>query len=144
MYFPVGHREDVNIDEEVFDYLQYVLTSLPYRIFHHAGHDIVALSSFYDLPFIEDLPFICTMIMSHMVDENVLSKGLDYQHKLYCDGEGKQRPELMQSIIETMGWSYVPYALMYIYASEDAKITMELFQTIKPLYEEQFGPIWSN
>ncbi len=138
MYFPVGHREDVNIDKETEEFLIRVIMEVPYRIFHNAGHDLIAL------PYLFDLPFICTMIMGHMVDENVMSKGLDYMHKFYCGGEGKQMHPLMASIIKTHGWYAVPYSLVYDYGKVDAGITMELFQTLKPLYEAQFGPIWSN
>jgi len=137
MYFPVGHREDVNVDEETAELIRRVLTSVPYRIFHNAGHDLVAL------PYLFDLPFVCTMIMAHMVDENVMSKGLDYLHKYYCGGEGKEMHPLMASIIKSMGWEFVPYALMYFYAQRDALITMELFLEILPKYENQFGPLWS-
>lgn len=138
MYFPVGHKENVNIDKETSTFLQNVLKTVPYRIFHNAGHDIASL------PYLWNLPFICTMIMGHMVDENLISKSLDWMVKTYCpELEGKKRPELMQSIIHNMGWEYVPYALMYGYATQDAMITMGLFQKIKPLYEAQFGPIWS-
>lgn len=137
MYFPIGHKEDVNIDDETHTYLQHVLKSVPYRIFHNAGHDLIAL------PYLFDLPFICTMIMGHMIDENVMSKGLDYMHKFYCGGDGKQIDPVMESIIKTMGWEYVPYSLMYNYATVDAKITMELFLELLPKYEEQFGPLWS-
>lgn len=138
MYFPVGHRESVNIDEETNNFLRHVLQTINFRVFHNAGHDLIAL------PYLFDLPYICTMIMAHMVDENIMSKGLDYLHKFYCDGEGKQMDPLMESIIKSMGWDYVPYALMYEYATEDARITMELFMKIKPLFEEQFGLIWST
>lgn len=138
MYFPIGHREDVNVDAETYEFLSYVLKTVQYRIFHHAGHDLIAL------PYLFDLPFICTMIMGHMVDENVMSKSLDYMHKFYCGGSGKEMDPLMASIIKTMGWYYVPYALLYNYATVDAKITMELFLALLPLYEAQFGPLWSN
>lgn len=138
MYFPLGHKENVNVDEEVKKAIQHCLQRVPYRIMHHAGHDIIAL------PEIADLPFVCTMIMGHMVDENLMSKGLDYMHKFYCGKEGKQMDSLMASIIKTMGWEYVPYALMYWYATNDALITMELFLTLLPLYEAQFGPLWSS
>jgi DNA polymerase I-like protein with 3'-5' exonuclease and polymerase domains len=137
MYFPIGHREDVNVDEETHDLIRHTLKTVPYRIMHHAGHDIMAL------PYIFELPFICTMIMAHMVDENLMSKGLDYLHKYYCGGEGKQMHPLMASIIKTMGWEYVPFELMNMYASEDALITMELFLELLPRYEKQFGPVWS-
>jgi DNA polymerase I-like protein with 3'-5' exonuclease and polymerase domains len=138
MYFPLNHKEDVNIDEEVKSFLDHVLAAVPYRIFHHAGHDITIL------PDLWDKPFICTMIMAHMVDENVMSKGLDYLHKVYCGGEGKQRDPSMQYVIDTLGWEYVPFELMNLYASNDAKITMELYLTLLPLYEAQFGPMWKT
>lgn len=138
MYFPLGHKENVNVDEEVRKTIDHVLTTVPYRIMHHAGHDIVAL------PKIKNLPFVCTMIMGHMVDENLMSKGLDYMHKAYCGGDGgKQMDPLMESIIKTMGWEYVPFELMNKYGEVDAIIAMELFLKLLPLYEEQFGPLWS-
>lgn len=136
MYFPIGHREDVNIDAEVDEVLRRTLRSVPYRIFHNAGHDLVALPDLFDLP------FVCTMILAHMVDENVMSKGLDYLSKYYCGNEGKQMHPLMASIIKTHSWYHVPYALMYDYASVDASLTMELFMTLLPKYEEQFGSLW--
>lgn len=138
MYFPVGHKENVNIDEEVYRFLKTVLKRVPYRIFHHAGHDITAL------PYLFNLPFVCTMIMGHMVDENLMSKGLDYMHKHYTGKEGKEMDPLMASIIKTMGWYYVPFELMNSYAETDALITMELFLKLLPLYEAQFGPLWSE
>lgn len=138
MYFPLNHKEEVNIDEETKGYIKDTLKRIPYRIFHHAAHDLMAL------PYLFNLPFVCTMIMGHMVDENVMSKSLDYMHKHHCGGEGKKAHPLMESIIKSMGWYYVPFELMNVYASEDAKITMELFLTLLLKYEEQFGPLWSN
>lgn len=136
MYFPIGHIQNVNVDEETKREIYRILVTVPYRIMHHAGHDIRIL------PEIEKLPFVCTMIMAHMVDENVLSKGLDYLHKYYCKGEGKQKHPLMDSIIKTMGWEYVPIELMNEYADNDALITMELFIALLPLFEAQFGSLW--
>lgn len=136
MYFPIGHIQNVNLNNDIKKELYDVITTVPYRIMHHAGHDIMVL------PEIHDLPFVCTMIMAHMVDENVLSKSLDYLHKYYCKGEGKQKHPLMASIIKTMGWEYVPIELMNEYADNDALITMELFIKLLPLFEAQFGPLW--
>lgn len=140
MYFPTGHREDVNVDDEVLSAIRRTLLSIPYRIFHNAAHDLVAL------PYLFNLPFICTMIMGHMVDENVMSKSLDFMHKWYTKKEGKIMHPLMASIIKTpgLGWYHVPFELMNEYADNDALITMELFLTLLPLYEEQFGSFWSE
>lgn len=136
MYFPIGHREHVNIDMELARFLVYVLETVEYRVFQHAGHDTVIL------PFLSDLPFACTMIMAHMIDENVMSKSLDYLGKYYCD-EGKVDDSLMQSIIKTHGWDWVPYELMRVYATQDAVLTMKLFLQLLPLYERQYGALWS-
>lgn len=138
MYFPVGHKEDVNIDQETYEFLMHVLKTVPYRIFHHAGHDITILPELFDLP------FICTMIMGHMVDENVMSKSLDYMHKHYCGGGGKEKDPLMDQIIKTMGWEWVPFELMNLYGENDALILMQLFLELKPRYEEQFGPLFND
>lgn len=137
MYLPVGHKETCNVDAETNEFIRHVLTTVPYRIMHNAGHDIIAL------PYIADLPFVCTMILGHMIDENIMSKSLDFMSKWYCGNEGKEMDPLMASIIKTMGWEYVPYSLMYNYALTDARITMELFQKLLPLFEEQFGSLWS-
>jgi DNA polymerase I-like protein with 3'-5' exonuclease and polymerase domains len=137
-YYPLGHKEDVNIDAELHDFLRHVLITVKYRIFHNAGHDLNAL------PYLMDLPFADTMIMAHMIDENIMSKGLDYLSKYYCKNEGKQMHPLMAHIIKHQGWEYVPYALLQDYAATDATITMELFLHFLPLYEEQFGPLWSE
>lgn len=137
MYFPVGHKEDVNVDEVVAQKIRNVLCTVPYRIMHNAGHDINIL------PYIRELPFVCTMIMGHMVDENVMSKSLDYMHKFYTGKEGKEKPKIMQDIIDTMGWEYVPFEMMNAYAETDALITMELFLELLPKYEAQFGSLWT-
>jgi DNA polymerase I-like protein with 3'-5' exonuclease and polymerase domains len=137
MYFPVGHMENVNIDEETHAYLDHVLEMVPYRIFHNASHDLTILPNLYNLS------FVCTMIMGHMVNENVMSNSLDYRHKFHCGGEGKEIDPLMASIIKTAGWEYVPFELMNKYGRVDALITMELFLKLLPMYEEQFGPLWS-
>jgi DNA polymerase I-like protein with 3'-5' exonuclease and polymerase domains len=138
MYFPLGHREDVNVDEEIRSKIREVLTKIPYRVFHNAGHDLMAL------PYLFDLPFVCTMIMGHMVDENVMSKSLDYMHKYYCGGEGKIKNPLMESLAKAGRWYEIPFELVNDYATNDAKITMELFLKLLPEYEAQFGELWSS
>lgn len=137
MYFPIGHMEDVNVDKEVQEAIAYTLLEVPYRIMHNAGHDLTIL------PYLAHLPFACTMIMAHMVNENLWSKSLDAVHAHFCGGPGKKKHPVMESIIKTLGWEYVPYSLMSAYGAVDAQITMEAFLAILPLYEEQFGPLWT-
>jgi hypothetical protein len=42
-----------------------------------------------------------------------------------------------------VGWYYVPDHMMNTYAGTDAQIDMELFMTLLPKYEKEFGPLWS-
>jgi DNA polymerase I-like protein with 3'-5' exonuclease and polymerase domains len=141
MYFPLGHTfEDVNIEDEVLSLLVDVLKSVKYRIFHNAAHDLYSMLELVDM---RELPFLDTMILGHMVDENLYSKALDVMHKHYCKGTGKDRDPMMQALIDVVGWYMVPFELVNRYASVDSEITMELAQTLIPLYTEQFGPLWS-
>jgi DNA polymerase I-like protein with 3'-5' exonuclease and polymerase domains len=141
MYFPLNHTfEDVNISPIVRSLLIDVLKSVKYRIFHHAAHDLYSMLELVDM---RELLFLDTMILAHMVDENFYSKQLDALHKHYCKGSGKDRDPMMQGIIDAVGWYMIPFELVNRYASVDSQITMELAQTLIPLYTEQFGPLWS-
>ncbi len=139
MYFPFGHMEDVNVDKEVQEAIAHTLINVPYRVMHNAGHDLTILPEE-----LKELPFADTMIMAHFVDENLWSKSLEAVHKHFTGGEGKKKHPVMESIIKTLGWEYVPYSLMSAYGAVDAQITMESFLAILPLFEEQFGPLWTS
>ncbi len=138
MYFPYNHLDEKPVSDEIKHEIRTVLTSVPYRIMHNAGHDIVML------PYIANLPFVCTMIMAHMVNENWMSKSLEYLHKEVCGGEGKIKDPLMDSIKRTLGWEYIPFPIVNKYAAEDAFITFELFLELRRRYEQEFGPLWSS
>ena len=144
MYFPINHiEEDANIDDEVYDLLVDTMRSCPLRIFHNAAFDLTQFAKHLNLD-LWHLPFADTMIMAHMIDENVMSKQLDYLCKYYLGNEGKNRSPLMQSMIDTMGWRYVPTVMLADYAANDAKITWELFMYLRPLFEEQYGPLYGS
>lgn len=145
MYFPVGHLEqDANIDEEVFKIAMEVMATARLRVFQHAGHDLDVLEEGYN-NYLWDKPFVCTMIMAHMIDENIISKSLDHLHKTFVSGGvGKIRHPLMQQIIDTMGWRFVPVYLMNEYGTQDAVATSQLFLELEPLYKIQFGRLYNE
>lgn len=140
-YFPVGHLEQgVNIDEDLFHLAMKTIQNNKIRVFQHAGHDLIELEELgYPM---WHIPYACTMVMAHMIDENLLSKSLDSLHKHFTGGVGKIRDPLMQDTIDTMGWRYVPTMLMMEYGTQDAVATSELFEILEPLYIEQFGPLY--
>lgn len=142
MYFPINHLEsEANISDEIYDRLLSLLSDRQLLVMHNKAHDLEVFRTELELNLWEH-PVACTMIMAHMVDENVPSKSLDYLHKHYTGKEGKNRSVLMQSFIDSMGWLYVPVVLMAEYAANDAIITEELFNVLLPLFEKQYGPLY--
>lgn len=143
VYLPFGHPyEDVNLPKETLEKAFDVIRNAPLRVFHNASHDLVVLRDIgCD---VIDLPFADTMLMAHMLDENLKSKQLDFLVKHYLRIEGKKRNPLMQGIIDTMGWSHVPSMLMTEYAEQDARITNLLFLYLRPLFEKEFGPLFEG
>lgn len=139
-YFPVGHRIGQNIPLQEVEQLNKRLQSAPVLVFHNAKHDLRALRNigcdftgkFYD-----------TMLMGHMINENMPSKGLDYMSKAY-GGQPKNRSQEMTDIIKCLGWEFIPVDTMYPYAANDAFITEELFYKLLPEFKrQQFdGELW--
>lgn len=138
-YLPFNHWGGDNIPGEWQATTIKMISDHPCIIMHNAKHDLNALGKLG----IDIKNFYCTMVMTHMVDENIPSKRLDYVSRM-SGGMPKARPELMQKIIDTMGWAYVPADLMYPYASNDARITYDYFQWLYPQFREQNfdGDLW--
>jgi DNA polymerase I-like protein with 3'-5' exonuclease and polymerase domains len=141
MYFPIGHLEEGNINEEIYIATAKLLQNHKLRVFQNASHD---LQDFEDLGLPLNGRFADVMVLANMIDENIVSKKLDYLHKYFCNGEGKRMHPLMANIIKTMGWQYVPLQLMYDYCMQDAVATSEIFDMIEPMYVEQFGPLFQE
>lgn len=143
IYFPINHLEaEANISDTILERLMNSMACRDLLVMHNKAHDLEVFRDELDLN-LWDHPVADTMIMAHMIDENVPNKGLDYLHKHYTGKEGKNRSELMQQFIDSMGWKYVPVVLMAEYAANDALITEELFDVIYPLWKEQYGTLYS-
>jgi len=137
-YFPLEHifqRSGVpaeNLTHQQRQYLFEVLSKHPNQIHHNSKHDIKAL----DKVSVKVNNFFCTMVGTHWIDENILSKALDYVSKLF-GGEGKKRPESMQAIINGLGWQYTFVDDMNIYSVQDARAAFEIKQRIWPEFVAQ-------
>lgn len=132
-YFGFNHLIGSNLPSNWLPRLADVLTNHPCLVFHNAKHDLRALRNlginytgkFYD-----------TMLMAHMVDENIFSKELDYLSKLY-GGDPKRKPEEMALLIKAFGWEYVPLTYIRPYGANDAYITGELYRKLLPDFQDQ-------
>lgn len=137
-YFAFNHKFEnmgKNLPREWLPKLKHVLENHKGAlIFHNAKHDLRALRSAginYTGPFYD------TMIMAHMVQENWVSKKLDYLSRKF-GGEPKRNEEVMQAIIDGFGWEFIPVDIIRPYGANDAYITEMLFWQLRDLFFEQY------
>lgn len=139
-YFPFNHISGDNLPGYWINEFRKVIQGHKCLVFHHAKHDLRALRS---LGILYTGKFYCTMLMSHMINENLFAQGLSSVSMSY-GGEPKEMPEEQKKIIEKMGWRYIPSWMMLKYAAHDAYITEDLFYKLLPLFKAQGfdGELW--
>ena len=112
-----------------------LLQSHPCLIFHNAKFDLVSLSTiginytgkFYD-----------TMLMSHLIDENTMSKGLDHLAHLYLKDPGKKKEDIFVNSLKYFGWKNLPVDCVRAYAAYDAELTLRLWEFLQVEWARQF------
>lgn len=139
-YFPFNHISGANLDKRYLAWFKDVIENHPCLVFHHAKHDLRSLRS---LGINYTGKFYCTMLMSHMVDENRFAQSLEAVSRAY-GGEPKAKPKIMQDIIDKLGWQYIPSWMMSEYGAQDAFITDEAFYPLLSDFKEQGfdGELW--
>lgn len=134
-YFPVAHTEG-NIDDGMLDYLFQLLENHPCLVMHNAKFDLVSLKTAGFKGKIKR--WYCTMLMAHMLNENLPSKALDWLAKNVLEREGKKKSPLWILMHSIYGWSPdFPAGVMAEYAGEDAVIALELYEFLHPLFVKE-------
>jgi len=133
-YYPVAHTKN-NISDEMKRQLFHILCSRVALIMHNAKFDIVSLATAgVD---ISKCKYYCTMLMTHMMNENLMSKGLDYLSKKLLKKEGKLKGPDWEWAFKIFGWSAeFPSEIMDRYATGDAVDTLELFEGGYPAFKK--------
>lgn len=133
-YYPVAHTKN-NVPDDMRDRLIQIIISRRVRIYHNAKFDIVSLATAgID---VSKLPYYCTMLMTHMMNENLMSKGLDYLSKKLLRKEGKLKGPDWEWAFKIFGWSpHFPSEIMDRYATGDAVDTLELFEGGYPAFKK--------
>ncbi len=140
-YFAFNHLIGENLPKQWFPRLKEVVENHPLIVMHHAKHDLKALKSM-GIDYKGD--FKCTMIMSHMVNENVYSQGLDAVSRHY-GGQPKNMPPEAKYIADNMGWKYIPVGVMRSYAANDAVITDELYPKLEEeMKNQELDGLWDT
>lgn len=133
-YFPFRHKNGQNYDKIILDKVRRLIEDHPSVVMHNSKFDLVSLAT---LGINRTGKFYDTMLMAHMVDENVVSKALDYLGKYYLKDPGKEKMEALELFIKANGWSNVPAILMYSYACKDAELTLVLFHLLSSMMDAQ-------
>lgn len=109
--------------------------------FHNAKHDLVSLTTLgVDT---SRARFFCTMLMAHLVNENLISKSLDYCAKYFLKNDGKHLSPYVKAVTDNLGWDMVPPIDFAEYASVDAALHLELFEHLLPkIKKENLGQMW--
>jgi len=138
IYLPFRHRYG-NLPKEFCSRLSEIFVSKP-LVFHNAKFDIISLRTLgLEVPG----EFYDTMLMAHWINENWLSKGLDWLGRELLK-EGKTGQDAVRAIAKAMGgWDGVDPTIMAPYAKQDAELTLRLYERLRPEFTKQgFDPLW--
>lgn len=150
-YLPVGHpRSEIWIEKnQPVEWLEELAEfSDKLWIFHNAQFDVnvlerhgVKVSNYDD-----------TLVMTPLVNENVLSYSLDYLgsqilglKKRNLNKLEKQLEKLREKDSGIGGWEMIPITLMGNYAIRDVEITWKLYERLLPALRAQgLEPLWER
>ena len=138
-YFPFGHETGFNFPKKkVIDFTKKVCAANSDKIFHNATYDVGWLTR-------EGVPvkgrIIDTMVVAPLIDENQYWYTLNALGREYVN-EGKTEADLNEAAAE---WGLdpkadlwrLPSAFVGTYATQDAALTLKLWNHFKLLLEEQ-------
>jgi len=132
-YLPVGHASWMEKGNPNVLPPSDLLTDLGAPVaFHNAKFDLHVLKK-AGISIPDDLNFYDTMLMSHLINEEEFDFSLESMAKKYL-GAGKEK-DLARVMIKGMKWEETPSFAMAKYAERDAKVTYDLFLTLKPMFE---------
>lgn len=141
-YMPFRHSLGDVYGKDSLAKLKEVIENANLVIFHNAKFDIVSLGT---LGIHYENNFYDTMLMAHMINENWMSKALDWLTINVLGEPGKLREPALEDFIKKFGWEDIPSFLMYEYSEHDAKMTLNLFETLYPMFVKQGfdGELWN-
>jgi DNA polymerase-1 len=143
-YLPFRHRNGANLDPVRLHELKRKFEKYEGHVtFHNAKHDLVSLGT---LGIDYRGPFYCTMIMSHMANENLYSQSLDSLCLSRLKREGKKKSDIFQAALKYYGWGGIPSEVIFEYAATDAELLVPLLDNVIKDWESQEMPweLWEH
>ena len=131
MYFSVRHPDFKHRDDEI--QMLFSILHTKTLVFHNAKFDLPALN---DLGFDFKGQFFDTMLMVHILDEEMPSKALDYCAKYYIKDSKEKSPRFL-AWLKVFGWEEMRYDIVEEYAAHDAFVTLLLFEFLLPRWQKE-------
>lgn len=148
-YIPIAHPADLegytgNIDRVDFERLKTAIENYKgWIVFHNAKFDLESLLS---IGINYKGKFICTMIATHMINENLpYSRGLEACVNYFLKKPGKKESPMFKGFLRLYGWAGMLSYIIFEYGAGDAEITDELWEHLKPKFEEEIpAAVWEH
>lgn len=147
MYFSVRHKFGFNYPREIQERLRELFSTrdkhdLP-NLYHNSKFDIPSLTTF-GIKLKSYHNHYCTMLMSHLLNENLFAQSLQSVSKHYLGNEySKVKSPELEKIIKAFGWGHIPSEVMYEYALQDSALGLLVFLKMLPDWEkEQLDAYW--
>lgn len=102
-------------------------------VFHNAKFDLQVL---WRAGIHLDNKFWCTMLMSHMIDENT-DHDLEFLSRLHLGEDGGKENKIHNLASACGGWEKIPPEAMAKYAERDCELTHGLFKRFHAMLEDQ-------
>lgn len=135
-YFPFRHEWE-EVENLPYDYLERLtekLNVVPSHTFHNAKFDRQRFV-------LEGLrltsTFFCTMVASHMLDENSSHELEDLAEHYGIDPDANKRKQHLHDLREHIVWHRIPSEVMVPYACGDTRNTWHLKRKLIPRLEKQ-------
>lgn len=134
-YFPYRHDwEQDNLPIRYLGLLTEALNKVPLHIFHNAKFD---RSEFLKDGCELTSPFFCTMVASHMLDENSSHELEDLAEAYGIDSEANRRKAYIHQVRSQTVWHAIPPEIMVPYTCGDTRNAFKLAQKLRPRLEKQ-------
>lgn len=139
VYIPVRHPDENISHDRLKKLIEFFKRFRGILVFHNAKFDLVSLRTFgIDWRG----RWYCTMIMAHLVNENLpYSKDLTSCVQLYVGKEHSKKDDIaFKTLTKLLGWGNIPYGAMRSYAEHDAVITLLLYFALLPKFNKEVTP----
>jgi DNA polymerase I len=142
-YYPFRHEWEghKNLDIDSLERLSKVIDEIP-QLYHNAKFD---RQEFVKEGIYLKAPFFCTMVASHMINENDSHELEDLAERFKIDPHANARKAHLHAVRKHTIWHQIPAQFMVPYACGDTRNTFYLAKRLRPiLAKQEMDHLWET